>query len=291
MNFDEIDYWRFSDNLSVVEAAMLACNFDPGVYELAAGCGPEHGCLHKRGTSNNTANYCQSSKFIAVFSAIRDAVITNKIVADITNLARAASYNWHGGEAYEESEGEGEESVKYDALLKLGLTSFQTNVGVENLGDYRTIIYLKEPDWTRTTVSVDSLKAWMEGRNFRPPFFFPDQPEEGFRNSSHPRYAPKLAAAVSAWEAVEAAESKRTVKQTLVKWLNLNASKFGLIDESGAPLKLNNELAEVANWETRGGAPKSSPVSENPLETANQLVSNFRDFGNLPAEDDGDLPF
>jgi hypothetical protein len=79
-------------------------------------------------------------------------------------------------------------------------------------------------------------------------------------NRDHPRYAPKLAAAVRAWEAAETATQKgaKSPKTLLIDWLKEHALEFGLSSDG----KLNetgiDEVAKVANWKPEGGAPKTS---------------------------------
>lgn len=70
----------------------------------------------------------------------------------------------------------------------------------------------------------------------------------------HPRYAPKLAASVSSWVAYEP-EPRKSPKQSLAKWLKDNSEKFQSKD--GRPLSGFDDLAAIANWSTKGGAPKT----------------------------------
>lgn len=84
----------------------------------------------------------------------------------------------------------------------------------------------------------------------------PDQ-SHGYLDPSHPRYAPKLAAAVRAWQAVTDA-GKTTPKQALDKWLRANAAEFGMINDVGKPVEAAVvECSTVANWNFIGGAPKT----------------------------------
>ncbi len=113
-------------------------------------------------------------------------------------------------------------------------------------------------DEPNSVVCVEDLKKWIDSRGFRPKVFFPDLEVHEFKDPDHPRYVAKLAAVVGAWEAVKEAEPNKTVKQTLAKWLNINATKYELLGEDGRPReKLIQELAGIANWEPSGGAPKT----------------------------------
>jgi hypothetical protein len=107
-------------------------------------------------------------------------------------------------------------------------------------------------------VEVDSLKQWLASRGFRRGFFFPERAETpDYLDPSNSRYAPKLAAAVRAWQAVTN-PAGRHPKQALAKWLRENAAEFGLTDDEGKPNETGiEEAAKVANWQPGGGAPKT----------------------------------
>jgi hypothetical protein len=134
-------------------------------------------------------------------------------------------------------------------------------------------IYTQNPDgnsWEKvdgsidvaaSRVSVDSLRKRLRLRGFNTGFFFPegtDAPE--YLDPSNARYAPKLAAAVQAWQAMddESLQSGKSPKQALTKWLREHASDFGLSDDEGKPNETGiEEVAKVANWRLTGGAPKT----------------------------------
>jgi hypothetical protein len=116
-----------------------------------------------------------------------------------------------------------------------------------------------------TTVVVASLKIWLKNKGVACTVF-PVEPVPANGNADspppyldprNPRYSKKLAAAVSAWTATETA-SRGTVKKALVKWLKNHGKDFGLVDEGGSFNQQGiEEVAKVANWEPRGGAPKT----------------------------------
>lgn len=105
-------------------------------------------------------------------------------------------------------------------------------------------------------VNVDSLRLWLTGRGFTTGFFFPvDVDTPDYLDPQNPRYAPKLAAAIRAWQAVTD-PGKRSVKQALDKWLRENAAECGLTDDEGNIVKQAVEdCSKVANWNQKGGAP------------------------------------
>lgn len=107
-------------------------------------------------------------------------------------------------------------------------------------------------------VVVSSLTAWLSKRGLRRGFFFPEKVEApDYLDPKNPRFAPKLAAAVRAWQAVVDPAGKHP-KGALTKWLREHAAELGLTDDEG---KLNetgiDEAAKVANWQPGGGAPKT----------------------------------
>ncbi len=107
-------------------------------------------------------------------------------------------------------------------------------------------------------IEVASLKEWLVSRGFRRGFFFPEKTETpDYLDPSNPRYAPKLAAAVRAWQAVKDPAGKHP-KQALAKWLRENAAEFDLTDDEGKPNETGiEETAKVANWQPGGGAPRT----------------------------------
>lgn len=115
-------------------------------------------------------------------------------------------------------------------------------------------------DVNHSFVDRDSLVAWLAKNGFVSGYFFqeakgPTGPE--YLDQKHPRYAPKLAAAVNAWLAVTNTKGK-TPKQALDKWLRENAARFGMVNDEGNPVEAAvTDCSKLANWEPGGGAPKT----------------------------------
>lgn len=122
-------------------------------------------------------------------------------------------------------------------------------------------------------VERDSLVQWLRSRGVSSGFFFPPDDsasgEPDYLNPKHPRHSAKLEAAVRAWQAMED-ENLRRGKNPLpamVEWLETRYKEFGLIhrqDNSKSGYKTGDrndgaikQAAQVANWMTEGGAPKS----------------------------------
>ncbi len=79
----------------------------------------------------------------------------------------------------------------------------------------------------------------------------------GYMDPLHPRYTPKLAALIHAWLVYEP-NPRKSPKKVLSDWLRDHAEEF--TNNDGKPLSGFDDLAAVANWNTRGGAPKTLAI-------------------------------
>lgn len=202
---DGIDYWRFCDELGVIQAALLIVGEDPSQSEHYV----ENWEPHKRPIG-----------YTAVLRALQNAILSNRLKGQLVD--RNLDYQHP------------------DATHPINSV-----------------------DWHSTRISVDDLKAWLAKKGVQRGFFFPEEPAATeYLDPKNESFAPKLAAAVQAWKAVRsdrmAKPSPRSVKQDLTKWLNLHAAEYGLTNEDGEPNKQAiEEVAKVANWNQKGGAPKT----------------------------------
>ncbi len=152
----------------------------------------------------------------------------------------------------------------YDAIKHALVTSCRNETlegkNVYSFDDQSGENYIDE---SRALISVESLKTWLKERGIREHFFFfPEEPEGEFLDVGHSRYSPKLAAAIKAWKALEDESLiKGSVKQSVQKWLRLNATEFGLSDDDGKPIETAiEEISKIVNWQPKGGAP-STPTN------------------------------
>jgi len=121
--------------------------------------------------------------------------------------------------------------------------------------EYATVLKVAE-----TIVNIEDLKKWLTDKGVQVNFFFPsDKPN--YLDERHKNYSPKLAAAINVWEAVTSDASLMhgtTVKQAMMKWLRRHADQYGLTKDDGNPNEQGiEEIAKIANWDSKGGAPKT----------------------------------
>ncbi len=237
---DSLDYWRLCDELSVIDAALLIVELDPS---------QEAGYVETLAMHNRPPGYEAAKK------ALQNAILSGKLKATIRRDA------WERG--WDEVGGDGE---RFEAGAGLTIFPDLTQAAVPELSGgqpwlgvkKRGIMYRAEPSWSLTTVLVEDLRKWLFGRGLQTGFFFPkasDAPD--YFDRENPRYAPKLAAAVRAWQAVTNPKGRHP-KQALMKWLREHAAEFDLSDDEGKPNDTGiEEVAKVANWQPLGGAPKT----------------------------------
>ena len=115
---------------------------------------------------------------------------------------------------------------------------------------------ISQADLEKTKINMGSLRKWVAQTKFPSSFF--DSNDGGtpeYRDPSHPRFAPKLAAAIEVWEAFEELpDSGGRPKQRMENWLRAHAERLSLTLPNG---DVNEtaifDIAKVANWDTKGG--------------------------------------
>jgi hypothetical protein len=199
-----LDYWRLCDELTVVQAALLAAGCDPSDDEVYV---------------ENWSPENKPRGYVAARTGISNALRRGAIAGEL-------------------------------------IPAFEHDINGNVCGEVSGSI-----DVHASRVEVASLRTWLIGRGMKSGFFFPDAGDApDYLDPRHPRYAPKLAAAIRAWLATEneTAVNGKSPKQALAKWLREHASDFGLTDEEGKPNETGiEETAKVANWQLSGGAPKT----------------------------------
>lgn len=167
---------------------------------------------------------------------------------------------------YDPSEFSDESYERWPQEVKNDIHPFLT--AVKNAATRRNIIFHEikyqgsyddnDTNWHESLVNIDSLREWMLTRNFSDGFFVSKEIEDRFSDASGAFYAPKLAAAVRAWNEVTAAPEElngKTPKKALEVWLRKHANEYGLTNKDGNPNELGiEEICKVANWKPGGGA-------------------------------------
>lgn len=265
------EYWRLCEDLSVIEAACLAVGKDPSIAraagsdatasaEAAAWLGDEDEAQDEPENAPEPDQELQ-----ATFTALQRAVLQNRIPALVSYAAEPelrVAGDLEFAAAMEAAQAHDAAFIEF----RVPNTAFQLVGGdFSDLPDAAQMIVHKEPDWSKTTVSVEALRRWFASRGLHPVFFFPEGRAEGFRDPQHPRYSRKLACAVAAWEANEEPAPNKSAKQTIETWVRRNADKFDLTDETGRPSEAAvEEISRVANWSTKGGATPTAKRDETP---------------------------
>lgn len=222
---DEFDFWRLADSFTLPQAALLIAGVEPSNYQGIRA----NGTIYLLSSNPEIENNCNAA-FNALINAVRKGTLKAQKVYKSSdfNEWRFVKKNFLG---------EAEYSVQEDCL-----------------------------DIEETLVTESDLKEWLRSRGFKSGFFFPEKAEApDYLNPKHPCYAPKLAASVTAWVAAsKVTDSNKSPKALLEIELRKNALLFGMIDEkTGNPSKnAVEQCAQVANWNTKGGAPKSIPQAK-----------------------------
>ena len=228
---EDIDpLWNLSEDFSIADAAALVAGYNPTMVERC---------------KNDTYFDRAFPRYPIALKAITNAITNDRLKSAIRHSARDYGYADKINDI---------ECGEADFTTVWGSTAEEDEV----LSEDHTFFYKPFPDWILSTVNRDDLRSWLSSRGVKTGFFFPtatDAPD--YLDPSNPRYAPKLSAAVRAWQAVTDPNGKHP-KQALAKWLREHAAEFRLTDDEGRPNETGiEEAAKVANWQPGGGAPKT----------------------------------
>ena len=254
--YDYFDYisplWKLADPLTVEQAAALIAGFDPNLIRYNA-YGGVYFESETGSTDSNGSHGVQTA-----YSALKNAINGGKLKAKIVHDSRPVT--------------DGDSQALFD-MMECG--EFPSNPGYENLaGDeehFSDGYFVKNnPSWDKTLIEVDDLRTWLSNKGYRTGFFFPDSTDApDYLDPKNPRYAPKLAAAVRVWQAMEDENLRRGKNpfSAMEQYLESRYKEFGLFHEKDnlkngtAAGDINktaiSEVAKVANWQPGGGAPKT----------------------------------
>jgi hypothetical protein len=157
----------------------------------------------------------------------------------------------------------------------------------------------QETDWIESLIDIQGLRQWMSSRNFKDGFFFESTSEvDSISDRQGAFYAPKLAAAVRAWNEVTSspeALNGKTPKKALEIWLRKHAGEYGLTNKDGNPNELGiEEICKVANWKPSGGASPTPTATAKPtqgLPSEGGRVQLNPPYGPPANPPDDDIPF
>jgi hypothetical protein len=178
---------------------------------------------------------------------------------------------------YDPSEFETDYYEKWPVEVKVEISAYLNaikNAALSDKFEFKRIM-TSHPDydeisWNVSTINIDSFTQWLQSRNFVDGFFIKAKGEvENLSNKIGEFYAPKLAAAVRAWNEVTSdseALNGKTPKKALEVWLRKHASEYCLTNKDGNPNELGiEEICKVANWKPTGGAsPTPSLTTKSP---------------------------
>ncbi|MDX0911861.1 hypothetical protein [Sinorhizobium medicae] len=249
-----IDYWRLADRLSVVDAAILISGNDPSrshsVHDPTFG--EDYSFLVQTTTGHRG--------FEPTFKALKNAILSDRLAAALAFPAAVASVDF------------AQSSLK---VVKLAAADVFRMRGLGLSQHDEVFVLQSEPDWSRTTIDVGDLKAWLESKHVFPDFFFPKGDPEDFMNKDHARYSSKLACAVAAWKAITQPAPSRTVKQTINAWVKENGAKYDRDRNAEFSNQASDEIATVANWDPGGGAPRTGGQVTGTTHQVKPLRSNY----------------
>jgi len=229
--------WNLNEDFSVAHAAALVADYDPRRIDS---------CKTDPSFEDRFPNY-----FIAL-DALTKAITNKRLPATIRYSAREYGY-----------------AQMSDEIHLAECTDSQYEPGIsaddeEELAPNHSCIYKPFPDWTLSTVARNDLIEWLTQRDFRTGFFFPTAADgPGYLDPRNPHYSPKLAAAIRAWETVTSdpkyLNNGKHTKQNLESWLTAHAAEYDLVKEDGEinASAISDQIAKVANWQEKGGAPRT----------------------------------
>jgi hypothetical protein len=266
VNVKNVDIWRLAEEVSVVDSALLIAGYDPSSVVFSPGThlhAPTEGYLFFE-----SDGFDPQAGYLAAFASLRAAIMSDRLAATVSFDARAREADWDWLAPDEKSS-----VVPFDVLVR----AQKAGDVLLALGDDASALpgqleIIAEPNWKKTMIAVDNLRAWLTKKAVAPPFFFPGGRPEGFRDPLHARYSGKLHCAVAAWEAVEAPAPNRSVKDTLFDFVKTHGVQYGMGTVDGIiPNQAAEDISKVSNWQTKGGATKTAAATD----VASQPVNNF----------------
>lgn len=238
--------WRLVSDLTVEDAAILVAGGDPSAVDWEHNSFGDQQYPVKR-TDGHPG-------FLAVFTSLKTAIRKGYLRAEL---------------AYEADESGGYSnriSGRTWVMSSFDLSQIRTQVAESPFDDIvvpegASLQITVEPDWKRSTIDVEDLKAWLRSRGHHTGFFFPpeeprDAGTESIVDPSHDHFAPELALAVSAWRALEHKSGfARGSKAAIEGWIDANPEAW--LGGSDLSANAKDRIVTVVNWRKSGGAPST----------------------------------
>ncbi len=238
---EELDYWRLCEELNIVQAALLVVGDDPTTAEY----------IENYNVESRPKGY-EAAK-TAICGGLKNFIRYEKELCELETQTDNLRVDYSNAPDMVLENDDYLSSLYNRSISGTLVAQSEFDMNGNNMGFIEGTV-----DVYKSMINAESLKQWLRLKGFTAGFFFPDQVATmDFLEPLNPRYAPKLAAAVKAWQAVTDA-GKRSPKQALDKWLREHASEFGLTNDEGKPIEQAiEECSKVANWNMRGGATKT----------------------------------
>lgn len=265
---NEMDYWRFTPHYTILEAAALIVGVSPENVQ-------SRDEQYEDGHYYINNDYEASQNFQPVYVAIKRSLIDKSLAcANIEQLTQAVENDHHQSFSYQ------------------GGSHFMTKITLPILNVSRINAHLCK---SVAILTSSEISSWLKEKGISEGFFFPSSSTNNtpsYLNKDHPCFAPKLYAAVRAWEgnALDH-DTYGTPKQQMTKWLEARAAEFGLVHDTGGvshekgDLKKSAlvEICSVANWNQDGGRSAKEPQKTNlpPKSGKLPLIASSSDDNDL----------
>jgi len=246
----DVEQWRLAEYLSVVQASVLIADGNPS-----------RNIVKSDGQTGIVVDVKGCPGFDAAFSAVRQSIVSGSLEAILAFDTRPLEHkmlHFDGKPLLASSPDirEGERAVIYDDVLRV---RYATNhdLGYGNsfpVVEGTEVVIKNEPNWFETTLEVNNLKDWLASRQHYPAFFFPNSPTAELFKKENPRYSPKLACAVAAWNEIKEKRPGSSVKKTVSDWATEHYSDY-LKEGWKNSDEAANEISRVVNWDPKGGSP------------------------------------
>jgi len=237
-----LDFWRLCEELTIVQAALLVIGEDPSIA----------GYAEDQDVQNRPVGY--EAVKTAICGGLKNFVRHERESYDLEQQAFILQIECPKSEDMTADDYEYLSELLTRSISGTLAPQLEFDINGNDIGVIEGTI-----DVHKSMVNVQSLKQWLRYKGVSTGFFFPKQVGTlDFLDPYNPRYAPKLAASVRAWQAITEA-GKRSPKQALDKWLREHAAEFGLTNDEGKPIEQAiTDCSKVANWRQTGGAPKAT---------------------------------